>query len=523
MKKQGVDELKKQNFLTGAFILIIANTVSKILGAVFKIPLTYIIGEEGMAIYNTSFNIYVMFLAFVISGLPFAVSKLVSEYSALGKQGMVQYTVKSVNRILLIIGMLGSVLLYFGAEFFALAMKEEKAVFAIRMIAPSVLFVAAGAGIRSYYQGLSNMIPTAVSQVIESITKLAAGYILAKGLIMFGVNIASGGAVLGVTIGELTATAVFVVIYRFSKRDKLKCTPDEKKAVWSGVYRIAVPLLFASVVSSMLSVVDTTVVRSGLINSGFDTSQARRIYGAYTGYALTVFHLPVGILATLGVSLLPVISGAFAVNDMNKARKATFAAFKLTVVSAVPCCVIMLFMSSEILEILFGNTTSAYMLMMVSPCVITMCTANILTSIIQASGRIMTAFAYTALGVGLKIALNAILMKSSGIYGAILSSNISAFCIMLVSMIIVKKIMGLKFKITETIIKPVISGVFMCGIIILIKQPVQMYFNSVFIRTAIISVISLTGYALMTFLMGGFDINTDKLLKMSKINVIMDL
>ncbi len=523
MKKQGVDELKKQNFLTGAFILIVANTVSKILGAVFKIPLTYIIGEEGMAIYNTSFNIYVLFLAFVISGLPFAVSKLVSEYSALGKQNMVKYTVKAVNRILLIIGLAGSALLYFGAEFFAPAMKEEKAVFAIRMIAPSVFLVAAGAGIRSYYQGVSNMIPTAVSQVIESITKLVVGYILAKAFIELGVSVASGGAVMGVTIGEAVATAVFVVIYKLSERGKLNCTQDEKKEVLEAVYKIAVPLLFASVISAMLSVVDTTVVRSGLIKSGLDTAEARRIYGAYTGYALTVFHLPVGILATLGVSLLPVISGAFAVNDLHKARKATFAAFKLTVMFALPCGIIMFFMGSEILQILFGNTASVYMLMMISPCVITMCTGNILTSIIQASGRIMTVFIYTAVGAMLKIILNTVFMEEMGIYGAILSANISAFCMMAVSILIVRKIMSLKFRITETIIKPVLSGVLMCGLIILVKQPIQMYFNNTILQAAITGVISLTGYILMLILTGAININTDKLLKINKINVIMNL
>ncbi len=494
--------MKRQNFLTGAIILAAANTISKILGAVFKIPLTYIIGEEGMAIYNTAFNIYIMFLAFVISGVPFAVSKLVSEYSSLKRNEMVRYTVKSANMILCITGLAGSAALYFGAEFFALALKEEKAVFAIKMIAPSVAFVAAGAGIRSYFQGVSNMIPTAVSQVVEAFVKLAAGYVLAKGLIEYGISAASGGAVLGVTIGEAVATALFILMYVFSKKERGNVEKEEKREVLRAIADIAVPLLFASVISSMLSVVETSVIRRGLILSGLDAEEARKVYGAYTGYAMTVFHLPAGILATMGVSLLPVIAGGFAANEERKVKIASFAAFKLTVMFSIPCAVVMFFLSSEILRILFGNDSSAQMLIMSAPCLAAMCTANILTSIIQSSGRIITSFVYLTAGMILKIIISVFTMKVWGIYGVIAAANISSVLVMAASMIITKKIIGLKFRISDTIIKPVISAAVMCLIITLVKPAVTGYVRGVILQTGIICAVSVLAYIMTLFVTG---------------------
>lgn len=494
--------MKKQSFVAGAVILMISNAISKILGAVFKIPLTYIIGEEGMAVYNTAFGIYIMFLAFIISGLPFAVSKLVSEYSSSGRHNMVRYTVHLSNTILFAAGIIGSAVLYMGAEFFALAMKEEKAVFAIRMISPSIFFVAAGTTVRSYYQGISNMIPTAASQVIESVIKLVAGYMLAVYFINYGVSAASGGAVMGVTIGEAAATAVFLLIYIFSEKPALKCTAEEKLCVRDGLFRIAVPLLFSAVISSMLSVVDTTVIRSGLLASGLDTDTARRVYGSYTGYALTVLHLPIGILATLGVSILPVIAGSLAVKNFQKAHNASVMAVRLAVIMSVPCAVTVCLMSSELLDILFSNTASSAMLAMTAPCVILISCSNIIMSVIQSAGKIITVFIYASLIAVLKIVLCVIFMKDMGIYGTILSANICYFAETVISVIIIKKIMGLKFGIMETIIKPAFAAAAMCLMICLIKQPLESLISGVIPRTAVICICSLSVYAAVLILTG---------------------
>lgn len=467
--------MKKQSFVKGAAVLMVANAISKILGAALKIPLTYILKEEGMAIYNTAFNVYIMFLSFIISGLPFAASKLVSEYSSQGRSKMTRAVVRIASYILLILGIVGTLILFFGADFFALAMKEEKAMFAIRTVAPSVFFVAAGTAFKSYFQGVSDMTPTAASQVTEAIIKLVFGYLLSVKAVKFGIEKAAGGAICAVTIGEFAATVMLFLLYIFAKKGKSESvSKTERKEILQSIFDIALPLLFSSAAGAMLSVVETSVIRLKLIEFSGNAEEARNMFGAYTGYALTVLHLPVGILATLGTSILPIIAGSIAVGNAEKTKNAAYAAVKLTIICALPCAVGVCFMSEDILNILFRNGNSARMLSVAAPCIVFLCTGQILTAIMQSSGYIMTAFWSSFCGMILKTLMNIILVKKYGIYGAILSANICYFLVMVLNFIQVKKIIGFRYEVVDIFVKPVVGALAMSVVLWLLRGGLKM-------------------------------------------------
>lgn len=494
--------MKRQSFLTGAVILMIANAISKILGAVFKIPLTYILNEEGMAVFNIAFEVYIMFLAFIISGLPFAISKLVAEANSRQEYGRSYKTVHVSTMLLIIIGIAGSVALYFGAPFFAVAMKEEKAIYAIRMVAPSIFFVALGTAYKSYYQGVSNMIPTAISQVVEAAVKLAAGYYLAVLFMKSGIEKTAGGAIMGVTAGEIVATAILVLMYVFEKKKKsLKHEQADNSEILKSLMAIALPLLCASVVSNAVNIADTTLVRTRLLDGGFSQEEARFLYGAYTGYALTVFHLPVGILATLGVSILPVIAGAIAVNNTNKARMATDIGIRLAIMLSLPCGVIMYTMSGEILSVLFSNASSAQMLSAVAPCVVMMCVVQITSAILQSAGKIMLPFFYALIGSAVKLTLEWYLVARPeiNIYGSAISSNISYVVVMILNLHAIRKNLCLKQNIMAILIKPAIAAMCMLALIYLIKTPLSAHFGGI-VYLGIICILSCCAYIMALFL-----------------------
>lgn len=502
--------MKKQSFLTGAIILMIANAISKILGAVFKIPLTYILNEEGMAVFNIAFEVYIMFLSFIISGLPFAISKLVAESASRKEYGKTHKTVKVSAVLLTLIGIAGSVALYIGAPFFAIAMKEEKAVYAIQMISPSIFFVALGTAYKSYYQGVSDMIPPAISQVVESAAKLAVGYYLAVIFLNFGVEKTAGGAIMGVTAGEIIATAILMGAYLFERRKVYIKSDDTKtKEIIKDLMNVALPLLCASVVTNAINVADTTMIRSRLLDGGFSEDEARFLYGAYSGYALTVFHLPVGILATLGVSILPVIAGAFAVNNMKKAQTATDIGIRLAVILSLPCGVIMYTMSSEILTVLFNNDTSANMLSVVAPCVVMMCVSQITASILQSAGRIMIPFYNSLIGSAIKIALGYYLIAKPeiNIYGSAISANVAFTVVMILNLIAIRKSLGLKQKFMEIMIKPVISAAVMLLLIYLLTDPLRAMIQGTFLYLALICIISMTAYLMALFVTKAVSVN----------------
>lgn len=504
--------MKKQSFITGAVILMIANAISKILGAVFKIPLTYILNEDGMAVFNIAFEVYIMFLSFIISGLPFAISKMVAEANSRKEYGRTHKIVNISTTLLVCIGIFGSLALYFGADFFALAMKEEKAVYAIQMISPAIFFVALGTAYKSYYQGISNMIPTAFSQVVEAVIKLGAGYYLAVFFIKYGVEKTAGGAIMGVTAGEIVATAILMIMY-FCGREKVYIKQDGGgKEILKELLSVALPLLCASVVSNAINVADTTLIRSRLLDGGFSNEEARFLYGAYTGYALTVFHLPVGILATLGVSILPVIAGAIAVNNIKKAQIATDIGIRLAVMLSLPCGVVMYMMSEEILSVLFHNSVSAHMLSVVAPCVVMMCVVQITSAILQSSGKIMLPFFNALIASAIKLSLSWYLIAKPeiNIYGSAISSNVAYVVLMILNLFAIRKKLCLKLDILAIIIKPVTAAVAMLVVMNFLENFLTATFGGGFMYLAVMCSLGCIVYVAVLFITNAVSIGEVK-------------
>lgn len=418
----------KNSFLSGAVILMAANAVSKILGAVFKIPLTYIIHEEGMAIYNTAFSVYTMFLTFVISGMPFAVQKSVAECEANKNLSGIRANVRSATVLLVIIGAVCSAAMYIGADFLALAMKEERAVWAIRAIAPSVFFVGCGAAVKSGFQGVGKMLPTAVSQVVEAAAKLLVGYLLAVYLLHLGDIGAAAGAVAGVTVGELIASLMLIIWY-FVSFGKIKTDGGGNGKILKNLLSIAIPMLCMSVITSAISVCDTSVLRMCLLKSGMSAEEARFVYGAYTGYAMTVLNLPSGFLATIGVSIIPVISGANALGDRKRVRAVARKGLFLTAAAALILCICMCIWSDTILYILFHNTYSATMLRCAVPSVLFICIMQVSGAILQSTGHLGKSFISILTAVSVKLIMTILLAwrPEFNIYGSIIGTDLGFF------------------------------------------------------------------------------------------------
>ncbi len=423
----------KNSLVTGAVILMIANTVSKILGAILKIPLTYIIHEEGMAVYNTAYSVYVMALSLAVSGVPFAVTKVVAAEKAKGKVGRAKGTVITAVIILSLIGITVSFAMYFGAEFFAMAMKEPKALWAIRAIAPSVAFVAVGAAFKSGFQGESNMIPTAASQCIEAVTKLAAGYFFALFLAHLGRERAAAGATAGVSVGEFVATLILAMWYLLSKRK----TVAQAEGVQKDIMDIAIPIWGLSVITSAIGVLDTSLLRWGLIRSGLSEAEARYLYGAYSGYAMTVLNLPVGLLATLGVSVVPIVSGAVAVGNMLRVRSVTKKGMILAFLGGAGAVVFLALFGEDILDLLFNNTASWKMLLYATPSVLFICLMQFTGAVLQAMGKMGCVFISATLAGVIKL-LSAVFLVSRpeiNIYGAVIGTDVAYFVGMVMNII----------------------------------------------------------------------------------------
>ena len=497
----------RKNFIHGAVILMAANIISKLLGAVFKIPLTYLLEEEGMAIFNTAFSVYVMILSFTTCGMPLAISRMVAGDLAKNKPGDVRKTICTACLVLGISGLLGSLLLWFGAEFFSLSMKDAKAFFSIRMIAPAVFFVAVGTVFKSYYQGKSNMTPTAVSQVIEAVIKLVAGYGLSVYYAKLSVEYTAAAAIFGVTVGELIATLILWLLW-LPDRKRLSGYPSIRptRTIISDMFSYAVPMLIASGVSSALSLADIAVIRNALTDIRFtpETAEAflrqyasttthfdallselriseaaaRWLYGAYSGYALTVFHLPVGMLAALGTSILPIIAGALAVRNRERAGRAIFLCSKFSLLLCLPAAVILGRYSAELLHLLFRNTVSARLLSGLAPCLVFIVLSDLFITVQHASGRLIVPFLYSFLGDIIKLILGRFLIRCPelNLSGVVIAANISYFVVLFFNYLAVRRQFGLRLM--SLLPKPLCSVGVMWLVLHLVDTPFHILFGN---------------------------------------------
>lgn len=517
----------KQNFIKGTIVLMVANAISKMLGAIFKIPLTYVLHEEGMAIFNTAMNVYSIVLSFIISGFPLSFSRLISTEFAMNNHRTVKKTVKISALIFAVLGLIGSLILYLGADFFAYAMKDPKSTLAIKVISPSVFLVALGNVFKCYFQGSVNMIPTAISQVIESFVRLILGFGVALYLNNTLIEITSAGAISGITIGELIATLVLFLMFIPSNK-KLTDSGELKsnKSIIHSIFDVAFPMLICSLISCGINLVDTSTIRNALLNIKFtpenvnlfllryssytthfdylkDTLKmtidgARWLYGAYSGYALTIFNLPIGIISALTASIFPVISGAFATKNINLARKTILSSLQITVIIILPCALMISLFSNEILNLLFKNTASAHLLTMLSPALVFICITNIFIITLHSMGKIFEPFLYSLIGMIVKLTANVVLIPIPifNISGAIIGSTLAYFIIMILDIRAVIKYTSIRLSYINTFIKPILSVLCMSIIVILLKKPLNVIFLNEITSLLICSFAGVLGYIL---------------------------
>ena len=277
---------QKQTFLQGAAVLAAATAIVKIIGAIYSIPLANIIGDEGFSYFNKAYQIYEVLLMISTTGLPVAMSRMISEAQALERHDQVRKIFSTALRVFLLLGVLGTGgMLLFARPLSLFVAKTADAQFAILCLAPAVLLICIIAAFRGFFQGQSNMMPTSVSQVFEALCKLVIGLGLAWLLLQSTgeLSYSAGGAILGVTIGLVVSALYLGFCYRKASRNlptggAVSSTKDTLKQLLV----IAIPITLGSAGLQIINLVDTVVYMNRLVGAvGFTAEQANELSGIY--------------------------------------------------------------------------------------------------------------------------------------------------------------------------------------------------------------------------------------------------
>ena len=449
---------RTENFMQGTLILSLASILVKVIGALFTIPLSNLYGADGTAIFTKAYNVYATMYTVSSVGLPVAVAKIVAEANALGKEKEVRKIGRVALATFLTLGLALSGCMIFGIDVIVWFF-DENCRYAALAVAPTLFLTCVVSAFRGYYQGHGNMFPTAISQVIEAMGKLLFGLSLATWLMAreYPLEIVVAGAIGGVTLGTLFS-AVFMVLRRLwdSRREtpfaELPGRCHRSSTVFRKLMALAVPITISTSIMSVTNLIDSGMVVKRLVNGcGMQLNDANHLFGVLS-MAQKIFNLPQTVIACIGVSVIPAISAAMALQQRKKTRKLVESGLRLTGLMAFPCAVGLGLMAHPVLGMLYYNqpadaAAAAPLLQEFSIAVIGVAFVSITGSILQSLGKVNIPVRNTFIGGAIKLVANYILVgiPAIGIHGAPIGTILCQGSIALLNLLAIRRC-GIRFS-----------------------------------------------------------------------------
>lgn len=462
--------MKKQSLIKGTFILGISGICAKFLGIFFRWPLIMLIGDEGIGYYQMSYPLYMFFIA-IASGIPVAVSKLVSEKRATGDyEGTIQVLRKAMLLMVIIGGGFTGSILVLSKSIINAFSWDYKSYYSLIGIAIAPIFISIMSAFRGFFQGFQNMNPTAISQIIEQIGRVGIGIGLACILLPKGIEFAAGGAAFGAAAGGLLGCIYLFKVYFKTKKEMNLQKVRNNVDILSKILYISIPISVGATVSSIMSLIDSALVPRKLLEAGMTSKEATILYGQLTGKAFVLVNVPLTVSIALCSSLVPIIAEYYILNKRNQLVNKVNLAMKFSMVVSIPSFLGLFFLSYPIMAFLFPGHSDGYTILKylsISLPFIIICQTS--TAILQGVGKYIIPVVSLIIGCIIKIFLTNTLVAipSMNIYGAVIGTIIGYVVSSLLNLICLKHLLKVKINYHENIIKPIYASVIMIIVVIL--------------------------------------------------------
>ena len=411
---------QKQSFIKGAIIISIGGFVSKLLGAIYRVPLTNFLGGVGMGIYQMVYPLYCILLTVSASGIPTGVARLISSGNGSGaeKQAFLLYGA---------IGVIGTFLMFMLSAPLASVQQEPAIKLCCIMLCPSVFFVSVLSIVRGYFQGRGNMYPTAVTEISEQLIKVILGCILAYAF-RSNLPLAVASTLFAVTVSEIFSTAIALVWY-FKKR-AIQPLYKIRSVRYSAIMKYTVPLTLTAIALPVSQLIES-IIAVRLLRGMTDNATA--LFGIFSGCAVTIVNLPVSVTYGLAAASVPQISPLAEKGDIDGAKQKAYKSLLITFAISVPAAIALFAFAPVAVKLIFSSLGGDEKTLLVS-LVRIMAVNSVTLSLVQTSSACLT-----SLGSPLKstitqwvsaffrVALTAVLIKYTNlsITGAAISANCS--------------------------------------------------------------------------------------------------
>ena len=469
-------------FVKGAAILGIAGLVSKLLGAVYRIPYQNIAGDIGLYVYMQVYPLYTALLILATAGFPIAISKIVSERTAIGDVQGANKVFRVASYALFVLGFVFFVLLFAGAPLVAAFMGDEHLTTPLRAVALSLLLAPMLAIFRGYFQGHQNMMPTGVSQVVEQFVRVI--FILASAfwaIYMYeDPYLAGTGAVFAAFPGGIAAGLVLLWYWRKAKRRETPTAAADESAsvetisslgnmqILRSLLKYALPICLGSLVIPLIPLVDSITVINMLQWSGMEETAAKLLKGAYDrGQPLIQFGT--FFATSLSLALVPAISEAAAKGQKQLIAYRSELAIRITFLLGLPASFGLALLAEPINVMLYGDDSGTQALAIQSFTILFATLTIASAGILQGLGKVMRPARNLFIGVVFKLVLNLALVPFLDIVGAAVATVLAYVIAMALNVLGVKKYTGAQFGMRQAVWKPFLSVLVMSAVVVVME------------------------------------------------------
>lgn len=487
---------KKKNdtsFLVQGSILAIASLVSRVIGLVYRIPLTAIIGDHGNDYYSCAYEIYSLLLLISSYSLPMAVSKMVSARISNGEKQNAYRVFKGAMIFALFTGTAACMIVFFGAEELTRLFKTPLGVYALQVLAPTLIIVAVLGVFRGFFQGMGTMIPSAVSQIIEQIVNAVVSVGAAYVLFAYGRRIATvlgskehydaaygaAGGTLGTSAGALCGLAFIIFVFsmffpKFRKamrrENKIgKKQPESYRVIFGILIGTIVPVLMSTTIYNMVSIVDQWLFKNIATIQGYSAADVSEWWGIFSGKYRVLTNVPISISTALAASCVPALAAAFAQKDEKQVRSKIGMSMRFIMVVAMPCTAGIMVLADPIIQLLFPGSSplAGHLLQAGGISVIFYSISTLSNAVLQGIDRMRIPVRNASVALVLHAGVIAVGMfgLKLNIYGICVGTIAFSLIMCILNGMSVRKYSGFKPDVTKTFIKPAIASAIM-GVVV---------------------------------------------------------
>ena len=505
---------KQISFFKGALILTIAGVLGKMLGALYRIPFNRIVGEEGAALYGLSYSVYSVLFALSTAGVPLAVSKMVAVYEERREHGESVRLIKAAFTLLAAIGILIGLIFFTQAEAIATWLfNEPQAALSLKMLSPAMVFSCLMAVLRGYFQGHQQMVPTAISQILEQFFRVGTIFIAIFLLAGRPLEVIVAGASFGSAVGGICGfsfLAIFFIRYYKKHHPVNEVEPVSKETSGQMLKQLifyAIPISIGALVLPIMQFIDSSMDIARLEASGMAHEVALVQYGYLSSYAMPIINLPFIITTAVAASLVPTVANLHELGDQAGVDHNIRTSLLLTILLMLPAAAGLATLGTPICSLLYGNAPSGVALSYVAFTVLAVGVYQVSGSALQGLGHVMVPMSSLLIGAVIKIILNYILLAQPGAdirYAAI--ATVVGFSIAaLHNLFQLGRVVGWRWlSLKQMVLKPVVATIAMVVCVLL----TQRFIDGVVVGTAIGILIGVISYFIVIFVIGGIDRDT---------------